>query len=269
MTWWEALILGLVQGLTEFLPVSSSGHLVLGAHLLGLDAGDDVAFEVFVHFGTTLSILAVYRAEVWRIIGETLASLAQPSRLGSHYREREGFRTAMLILATMVPTGIMYVLFKDTIEAAFGHPRFASGMLLVTGIMLLLTVLKKDTKGDIGPFRALAIGVAQALAMIPGISRSGSTICTALYLDVKPERAANFSFLMLLPVVIGATLLKTGELLEEGAGDWLPMAVGTVVAFLSGILAIKLVLGFVRRGKLQYFAFYCFLVGALGLILIR
>ena len=269
MTWWEAAILGLIQGLTEFLPVSSSGHLVIGAHVLGLPAEGDVVFEVFVHFGTALSILLMYREEVGRIIGQTLGSLLQPGQLAQNYRERQGFRTAMLILLTMVPTGIAYVLFKDPIEAAFGNPRFASGMLFVTGTLLLLTVLKKNTTKDVGPWRALVIGVAQAMAMIPGISRSGSTICTALYLDVEPERAANFSFLMLLPVVLGATVLKAGELMDVPGVDWTPIWVGTVVAFVSGILAIKLVLEFVRRGKLQWFAYYCFLIGALGLILIR
>ncbi|MFT5142029.1 MAG: undecaprenyl-diphosphatase [Rhodothermales bacterium] len=268
MNWWEAIILGLVQGLTEFLPVSSSGHLVLGAHILGLDPGEDVVFEVFVHFGTTMSILAVYRVRVWAIISETVRSLMTPSRLADHYRDRPEFRIAMLILLTLIPTGAAYVMFKDSIEAAFGSPRLAAGMLLVTGLMLLLTRLKKDTTKDVGPIRALVIGVAQAFAMIPGISRSGSTICTALYMDVEPERAADFSFLMLLPVVIGATLLKTGELLEASDVSWMPILVGALVAFISGIGAIHLVLDFVRRGRLQYFAAYCFVVGIAGLILI-
>ncbi len=268
MTWLEALILGLVQGITEFLPVSSSGHLVLGRYLLGLEPGDGVVFEVFVHFGTTLSIIVVYRTEILSLIVETFQSLVDPSNLAEHYRDRASFRTAMLILLTLIPTGLAYVLFKDSIEAAFTSPRLVSGMLLVTGAMLLATVFKPNTKGDLGPLRALIVGVAQALAMVPGISRSGSTICTALYLDVEPERAANFSFLMLLPVVIGATILKTGELAAAGSVDWIPVLVGTLVAFVGGIAAIHLVLDFVRRGRLQYFAFYCFLVGTLGLVLI-
>ena len=147
MVWWEALILGLVQGLTEFLPVSSSGHLVLGAHVLGLQPGGDVVFEVFVHFGTALSILTVYRADVLHLIRETLGSLVDPTRIRQHYRERERFRTAVWILLTLIPTGAAYVLFRDPIEAAFASPRLASGMLLLTGAMLLATVLKKNTKG--------------------------------------------------------------------------------------------------------------------------
>jgi undecaprenyl-diphosphatase len=268
MTWWEAAILGLVQGLTEFLPVSSSGHLVLGQYVLGMESSSDVVFEVFVHFGTVLAIMAVYRREIGRIIVESLRSVADPRNIGAHYRDRIDFRTAVLIGVTLVPTGIVYVLFKDPIEAAFASPRFAAGMLIVTGLMLLLTVLKRNTTGDIGPGRALLIGLAQSLAMIPGISRSGSTICTALYVDVAPERAANFSFLMLLPVVLGATLLKTGELIQATGVDWTPIVIGTLIAFVSGIAAIKIVLDFVRRGRLQYFAWYCFAAGALGLWLI-
>ncbi|MBO6574146.1 MAG: undecaprenyl-diphosphate phosphatase [Rhodothermales bacterium] len=268
MTWWEALILGLVQGLTEFLPVSSSGHLVLGAHVLGLEAEGDVVFEVFVHFGTALSIIWVYRERIVGLIMETLRSLAAPGRLVESYREREDFRLAMLILLTLIPTGLAYVLFKDPIEAAFSSPRFAAGMLLVTGTLLLLTVWRSGGEKPVGPLKALVIGAAQAMAMFPGISRSGSTICTALYMDVEPEKAANFSFLMLLPVVIGATVLKTGELMQASSVDWVPIVTGTAIAFVSGIAAIHLVLDFVRRGKLQYFAVYCYIVGVLGLVLI-
>ena len=268
MTWLEALILGLVQGITEFLPVSSSGHLVLGSYLLGLDPGEDVVFEVFVHFGTTLSIIVVYRGQIAKLISETFRSLLDPAHLVEHYRERSSFRTAMLILLTMIPTGLAYLLFKDPIQAAFTSPRLASGMLLVTGAMLFLTVLKKNTTGDVGPFRALVVGAAQAIALVPGISRSGSTICAAIYLDVEPEKAADFSFLMLLPVVIGATILKTGELMSAASVGWLPVLVGALVAFASGIVAIRLVLDLVKRGRLQYFAYYCFIAGTLGLILI-
>jgi undecaprenyl-diphosphatase len=141
-------------------------------------------------------------------------------------------------------------------------------MLIVTGVLLLLTRLRRAPSGELTAWRSLAIGVAQTFAMIPGISRSGATICAAIYLDVKPEKAANFSFLMLLPVVIGATLLKAAEVIEQGVADWVPLVLGTVVAFASGIVAIRVVLGFVRRGRLQVFAWYCFAVGTLGLLLI-
>lgn len=268
MTLWEAALLGLIQGLTEFLPVSSSGHLVLVQHVLGLDpsGASDVTFEVFVHFGTMLSILTVYWNRVWKITQETVRTVAAPTTISRAYSKNESFRTAVFILLTMIPTGLVYVAFKDDLEAAFGDPHLASMMLFVTGILLLLTVLRKDPDGKLGPLKAIVVGIAQAAAMIPGISRSGSTICTALYQNVRRDEAANFSFLMLLPVVLGATVLKTGEMLEvAGEVAWLPLLLGTAVAYGSGIFAIYVVLDFVKRGKLQYFAYYCFLIGGLGL----
>ena len=269
MTWWEAAILGLVQGLTEFLPVSSSGHLVLGQYVLGLNPAGDVTFEVFVHFGTVLSIITVYWRRILDIIAEAFRAAAHPAEFGARYQESEGLRFALFILVTLIPTGVVYVLFKDALEAAFGSPRLVCGMLLVTGLLLLLTVLRKNPNGRLSPLKAFVIGVAQSAAMIPGISRSGATICTALYQNVTPEKAANFSFLMLLPVVLGATLLKSLEMLEGGlTTGWLPLAVGTLVAYASGVLAIKVVLDFVRRGHLQYFAYYCFAIGTIGLIFI-
>jgi undecaprenyl-diphosphatase len=272
MTLWEAAVLGLIQGLTEFLPVSSSGHLVLAQYLLGMDAqqASDVTFEVFVHFGTMLSILTVYWKQVWMIIRETFVAAVAPADLPGAYRRNEHFRTGVLILLTMVPTGIVYWRFQAGLEAAFNNPRLVLVMLLVTGTLLLLTVLRREHDGEMGVVKAAVVGCAQAAAMIPGISRSGATICTALYQNVRRERAANFSFLMLLPVVFGATILKIGELLEVQLpmDQWFPLAVGTVVAYISGVFAIYVMLDFVTRGKLQYFAYYCFLVGGTGLVLL-
>ena len=292
MSWWEAIVLGLVQGLAEFLPISSSGHLVLGEHLLGLDTDTaDVTFEVFVHFGTTLSILTVYRARIARILADALRVVARPSawreaiRPGPIERARsEGgapleaaggearepiasLRLALYILITMVPTGIAFVFFEDRLEAMFGDPRAVCGALLVTGTLLLLTRLRPDPDGVLSPLKSLAIGVAQAAALIPGISRSGSTICTAIYQNVDRKDAADFSFLMLLPVVLGATLLKVLEMLEVGMTvDAVPLVLGTAVAFASGIVAIRAVQVLVARQSLQYFAFYCYAVGIAGLI---
>ena len=268
MNWWEAALLGLLQGLTEFLPVSSSGHLVLGQHLLGL-AADDITFEVFVHFGTVLSIVTVYWSRIISILKHTFLGLKEPTRLGLHYRGNEDFRFAVFILITMIPTGLVYILFKDWLEASFGNPRFTAGMLLVTGTLLILTRLRKAPEGPITPGKAVLIGLAQSFAMIPGISRSGSTICTALYLNVTPEKAANFSFLMSLPVIVGATAIQAVELFQVGiTAAIIPVLIGTVVAYACGIVAIKIVLDFVRRGNLEYFAYYCFAVGILGLIFI-
>jgi undecaprenyl-diphosphatase len=272
MTWWQAAILGIVQGLTEFLPISSSGHLVLGQYLFGFDKemANDVVFEVFTHFGTAMSILTVYWQRITDILGKTIEGTLHPSRTKYLYTTDGDFRTAVFVLLTLIPTGIVYVLFKDPLEAAFGNPRLVCGMLIVTGLLLLLTRLRLNPSGSFNPLKALVVGVAQAAAMIPGISRSGSTICTAIYQNVDQQEAASFSFIMVLPVIIGATAIKAFDLLSaESSVGLVPVLVATVLAYVSGIAAIRMVLGFIRKGNLQYFAFYCFLVGGIGLALIR
>ncbi len=268
MNWWEAALLGLVQGLTEFLPVSSSGHLVLGQYLLGI-AADDITFEVFVHFGTVLSIVTVYRSRIVELITQTWIGITQPSRLVLHYRGNASFRFSVFILITMIPTGGIYLLFDDWFESAFGDPRLTCAMLLVTGTLLLLTRFRRQPSGDLTPLKAVLIGTAQSGAMIPGISRSGATICTALYQNVRAEEAANFSFLMSLPVIVGATGIEALKLVDHGlTGRLLPILIGTAIAYGAGIVAIKIVLDFVRRGNLEYFAYYCYAIGVLGLLLI-
>jgi undecaprenyl-diphosphatase len=269
MEWWEAAILGLVQGLTEFIPVSSSGHLVLGQYFLGIELTRNITFEVFVHFGTIMSILTFYGKRAARILLATIGALLRPKQLVERYQKEKPVRFGFLILVTIVPTGIAYVLAGEWLESAFASPRLASGMLLVTGILLMLTVLCPDPDGPLTPLKALLIGVAQSTALIPGISRSGSTICVALYQEVRPKKAADFSFLMLLPVVLGATLIDALKIYEGGTEIGLePLLIGTFVAYVSGIVAIRVVLDAVQRGKLQYFAYYCFALGGAGLTLI-
>ena len=176
---------------------------------------------------------------------------------------------SIYILLSMIPTGIVYVLFKDQLEGAFADPKRVCAMLLVTGTVLLLARLRPNPSGHLTPLKTLLVGLAQSAALIPGISRSGSTICTAIYQNVDRKEAADFSFLMSLPVIVGATLLKTLEMLETGLTmDALPLVLGTLVAFLSGIWAIKVVIAFVQRGSLIWFAGYCYVVGVLGLIFI-
>ncbi len=271
MSWWEAALLGLIQGLTEFLPISSSGHLVLGRHVLGVgvDAESGILFEALVHLGTVFSIIIVYRREILALTLEFGRGVVRPSDYRTTWSENESFRLSILILITMIPTGITYLMFKNSIEAAFTDPRFTSAMLLVTGLMLVLTRLRKKPSGQVTPMKAIVIGIAQSAAMLPGISRSGATISAGIYQDVEPERATNFSFLMLLPVVLIGTGVEVSEAVATGASlVWTPMIIGLIVAFLSGILAIKFVLDVVRKGRLEYFALYCFIVGGIGLILL-
>ena len=169
----------------------------------------------------------------------------------------------------MIPTGLVYVFLGDRLEALFSEPRVAAGMLIVTGLFLLATLLVKDRSGSLNARKSFVTGLAQSLAFIPGISRSGATICVAIYQNVEPAKAADFSFLMLLPVVLGATVLKVAEAADALTGAaWTPLLLGTLVAFVSGVAAIRIVLDAVRRGRLAWFAAYCFVVGIIGLIAI-
>lgn len=265
MTWWEAALLGLIQGITEFLPVSSSGHLVLARHGLGLEA-DLITFEVFVHFGTLLSIATVYRNRILDVARSVWEGARRPAAVGERYRGDEHFRLAIFILLSMIPTGILYLSFREPLEAAFSSPHIAAGMLLVTGTLLLLTRMRRRPEGDMSAWKALVTGAAQGLAMIPGISRSGATICVAIYQNVRPAQAVAFSFLMSAPVIAGAAGVEAIGLAQSGNLANSPaILLGALVAYISGVWAIKTVIHFVQRGNLIWFAWYCFLAGGLGL----
>lgn len=269
MSIWEAALLGLVQGLTEFLPVSSSGHLVLGQHALGVEteAANATTFEVFLHFGTVMSIATVYWRELSRLFAESFSAMKAPSRIKESYAEKPYFRMSCAILLSMIPTGLTYVLFKDRLEAAFSDPRLVAAMLLVTGTLLMLTTVRRKGDGEVTAGKGFLLGCAQSLALLPGISRSGSTIAAALFSGVEREKAANFSFLMSFPVIVGATLIKVLELFEGDASmALLPVLAGMLVAYGSGIWAIRTVINVVKKGKIVWFAAYCFAVGILGLI---
>ena len=265
MTWWEAALLGLVQGITEFLPVSSSGHLVLLRHGLGLET-DHITFEVFVHFGTVLSIATVYRARILGLARSVWQAARRPGGVGAQYREDKHFRLAAFILLSMIPTGALYVVFREPLEAVFAAPHIAAGMLLFTGCLLLLTRMRPNPNGNMSAGKAVATGAAQGLAMIPGVSRSGATICAAIYQNVRPAEAVAFSFLMSVPVIAGATGIEAIGLAQSGSFENLPpILMGTLVAYGSGVWAIKTVIHLVRQGNLVWFAWYCFLAGGLGL----
>ena len=271
MNWWEGILLGLIQGLTEFLPVSSSGHLVIGEELLGIENEyGGTTFEVFVHFGTVLSITVIFFSYLRKMLIEGIASISKPKSWRENYEAKEGFRMSVHIALTMIPTGIIYILFKDVIEEAFTSARFACGMLLITGILLLFTMIRGSQSGRITWWKSLAIGTAQSFAMMPGISRSGSTIAMALYFGTKREEATRFSFLMSVPVIVAATAL---DLIDVIRGDeimnWTPLLLGMLTAFVSGILAIKTMMVIVQKERLHWFAFYCLFVGIVGLIFLN
>lgn len=245
MTILQSIILGLVQGLTEFLPVSSSGHLVLAEHLLNVPTSTDITFEVFVHFGTLVSVLLVFWDDVVLITQAVVQGILKPAGAKELYKTSEHFRFGILIIFASIPAAIVGLKFEDQISHAFADPKLVAVMLILTGLVLFLTRLKTPGKGKkIGWVAAILIGVAQSLAIIPGISRSGSTISAAMYLGVAPLKAARFSFLLSLPAVGGATLLKTKDMIQVGVvhDGILQLLLGSIVAFASGYVAIKFLL---------------------------
>jgi len=269
MNVFQALLLGIVQGITEFLPISSSGHLVLGKALLGIHT-QGIAFEVFVHFGTFLAVLTIFWGDCWNILRSWGNALRHPSP--SHwslaYQEDPFFRLGVLIILGTIPAVIIGLLFEHEIEAAFSHPLFVSCALLVTGTILLGTRWTKPKATRFGMVRALIIGAAQAFAILPGISRAGSTIAGGMYAGVERSEAARFSFLLALPVILGACVVEGKELWHAGipSEQGVTLLIGTIVAYVVGVVALKWLLGVIRRGRLDRFAYYCYAVGMAGLI---
>ncbi len=264
----QAVVLGIVQGLTEFLPVSSSGHLVLVEHLLRVPPSNDISFEVFVHFGTLVSVVVVLWDDIVKM-SQSLFGAFTGFHFVKQYRENEYFRLGIFIVLGSIPAALIGLKYEDSVSAAFSDPKLVAVMLVLTGLILFLTRLAAQPNGKrIGIISALVIGTAQALAIIPGISRSGSTISTGMYLKVSPLQAARFSFLLSVPVIAGATLLKTKEIIEHGISfdHFLPIFVGTLVSFGSGYLAIKFLLRIVEKGRFSVFAYYCLFVGTIGII---
>lgn len=258
----EALLLGLLQGLTEFLPVSSSGHLALARAFFDIELSTGVVFEIVVHFGTLCSILIYYRETILSII-KSLPLWLKPAQAMQHPQSS----MVAFVLISMIPAMIVALFFKDTIEAYFANPVFVCLMLLVTGSILMGTRFLEDGANPLNASRSFGIGLAQAFAILPGISRSGSTISAALLLGMKKEDAANFSFLMVIPVIGGAMILAVKDLLESGeaAAAAFPLAIGFFASFLSGYLALRLLIGLLKSRGIYPFAYYCWLLGGIGL----
>lgn len=263
----KAALLGLVQGLTEFLPVSSSGHLVLTQNLLGFTE-THLFFDVIVHLGTFVAV-AVF---VWpEIVGLFKAlfrvNWLSPKDLGRAWREDENFRLLLMVgLATAV-TGVIGLAFKDFFEQLYALPWAVGMALIVTGALLMATKYTGSARTEsagLTPGRSILIGLAQAGAIIPGISRSGATICTGLFLNLNPEAAIRFSFLLSLPAILGAVVLEGAGLSGSGA-NWPALAVGFAAAAASGYAALFALLRLVIKGRLFVFAPYCWLVGAITL----
>lgn len=264
----DSFLLGLIQGLTEFLPISSSGHLVLGDALLGDNMDKSITFEVVVHFGTLCSIVIYYRKKLTEMILSLWQLIKSPANLVQQYHEDDNVKLCGFILLSMIPAVLVGLTLKDPIENIFLAPLPASFMLLVTGVLLFATRFRIHFTKSVGWGSALYIGIAQAFAILPGISRSGSTISLGLYLGIKRKEVANFSFLMVIPVIAGAMLFEIREMLEKGVplNDVIGLLVGFFTAFISGYFALKYLIIMLQNRGIHQFAWYCWAVGIAGLI---
>jgi undecaprenyl-diphosphatase len=266
----EAVVLGIVQGLTEFLPISSSGHLVLGEFLLKIKL-DDVSFEVFVHLGTFFSVVIVFRNAIRSLLQTVWLLIASRKSARSSDQVKKDVSLLWLIVIGSIPAGIAGLLFKSQIEKSFTSPGLVAVMLLITGVVLFLTTYFKASRDRMNLPDALAVGIAQAFAMLPGISRSGMTISAGIFRGVERSRAAEFSFLLSLPAILGAALIELREvlshpLLQQNLAIY---SAGAITAFGVGYAAIRFLLKVIKKGKFQYFAYYCFALGILFLVFSR
>ena len=261
MSWYEALLLGLIQGLTEFLPVSSSGHLEIGQALFGTSGEDNLSFTVAVHVATVFSTILI----LWKEISFLFKGLFTKT-----WNDEKDYIAKIAI--SCIPIFIVGVFFKDEVESLFGNGLILVGCcLIVTSLLLAFSYYAKPRqKENISYLDAFIIGVSQAFAVLPGLSRSGTTIATGLLLGNKKENMAQFSFLMVLVPIIGEALLDTIEMLSTGItmdGNTINLILGFFAAFISGCFACKFMINMVRQGKLIYFAIYCLIAGSLALLL--
>ena len=259
MNWLQALILGLVQGLTEFLPVSSSGHLAIGREILGVEAAQDLVFEITVHVATVLATIIVFRKQIWNL----LCGLFK-------FKYNDETDYILKICVSMIPVFIVGMFFKDRVESLFSSLLVVGLALVVTAMLLLFSdiyggrgkVADRQYRNGIGWWQALVIGVGQAFAVIPGLSRSGTTISTGLLCGVKRSDVAQFSFLMVLVPILGEAFLDLvgGDVASSSVGAG-PLLVGFLAAFVSGLFACKVMIALVKKARLRWFALYCAIVG--------
>jgi undecaprenyl-diphosphatase len=254
----EAIILGIIQGLTEFLPVSSSGHLELAKVIMGDTSvpEESMMMTIVLHFATALSTIVIFRKELLRIFKGLM-----------QFKWNNELQFSLKIIISMIPAALVGVLLNDQIESFFGGKvMFVGGMLILTGILLFFADKSKETNKPVGFGHAAIVGISQAIAILPGISRSGATIATSVLLGIDREKAARFSFLMVVPLILGkiAKMLLDDEFSSD-AIDVLPISLGFVAAFITGMIACSWMISIVKKSKLKYFSFYCFVVGFLAI----
>jgi len=252
----NAIILGIIQGLTEFLPVSSSGHLEIAKAILGENkvGKESLLMTVVLHFATALSTIIIFRKDILEILNGLL-----------QFKNNDSFWFSLKIILSMIPAAFVGVFFNNEIESLFGGALTLVGsMLLVTGLLLFLADKAKASVKKVGIKHAILIGISQAIAILPGISRSGATISTAVLLGVDKEKAARFSFLMVVPLIFGkmAKDILSGDIQHENT-TYIPLLLGFIFAFLTGMFACKWMIKLVKRSQLKYFAYYCFAIGGI------
>lgn len=257
MEFLEAIILGIIQGLTEFLPVSSSGHIELAKAIFGTQENDSMTMTVVLHFATALSTCFVFRKDLISIFKGLLL-----------FKNNTEFQFSTKIVLSMIPAAIIGVLYDDLIETFFSGKILLVGIFLIlTGLILFVADKAKTTSKNVNFTQAILIGISQAIAILPGISRSGATISTSVLLGIDREKAARFSFLMVIPLIFGKI---AKDLLSDKfnlqSSELLYLAVGFVFAFFTGLIACQLMIKIVKKSKLYYFSFYCFVVGAIAII---
>jgi undecaprenyl-diphosphatase len=274
MDWLEAVLLGLVQGLTEFLPVSSSGHLEIGKVLLGVETSDDLLFTTMVHAATVLSTIVVFRKEIWHLLKGFFCGLRGLKVEEGKLVCNDQTDYLLKIVVSMIPVMVVGLFFKDRVEALFGSIHVVGGALIVTALLLFFSDYASrpgrksifpanEYRNGISYWQAFSVGLGQAFAVVPGLSRSGTTISTGLICGVRREAMAQFSFLMVLVPILGETFLEVvgGEFGASSVGA-LPLVLGFVSAFVSGLFACKVMIALVKKAKLGWFALYCLIAAA-------
>lgn len=259
----KAILLGALQGVTEFLPISSSGHLVLGSRLLNFQE-QGLAFDVFVHLGTLVSVCIVFRKELLAMLAAPLAVIqGRADEQLTHY-----FYWDLYVVVATLPAVVVGLFLKSHIEQLFGNIILVYSMLFVTGLLMTLTPYLKEREATVNTPKAFLIGCAQALAIFPGLSRSGSTIFMGMLLGINRETVARFSFIMSIPAILGAVVLQSKDLVANPPAweSLMMIGAGTIASAICGYFAIILLLDVVRKNRLQYFGYYCIILASGGLL---
>lgn len=260
-----SIVMGIIQGLTEFLPVSSSGHLVLAKEFLDFKTPDNMSYEIFLHLGSLIAVLIYFRKDILKII----ASLVNYDKNDSE--KRSSIKLLFFLMISTFVTFILYLPADDFIEKNFHNPLIAAIMLLLTGLIIFISdFIRKNNirSSEMGVLRSILIGVGQSFALLPGISRSGTTISVSLFVNIKRKEAARYSFLLSIPAILGAVIFSLDNLTKLTSSEWLFFIAGGVASFISGFLVIAFLIKMIKKQKLKYFSFYCWTIAIISLLVI-